>query len=133
MEPEVSKEEEESEAMISMDNCANENSKDEIVIRSDDMNTDEKEAKIGSQEDMSGRKPYPVILEAKPQHSGPAILDLEENTKIKEENSSTTSNLEAGKIHIDNGMVPTDSAEESVDIVQYEMASKAEGEAIQVM
>ena len=82
---------------------------------------------------MSGRKPYPVILEAKPQHSGPAILDLEENTKIKEENSITTSNLEAEKIHIDNGMVPTDSAEESVDIVQYEMASKAEGEAIQVM
>ena len=82
-------------------------------------------------EDVNKEKSYPVILEAKPQHLGPAMQTLTEESKIKEEEDIKTMN-DDGEIPVSDVMLQTDADHGATTIVQYETSPKMEGEPIQV-
>ena len=80
-------------------------------------------------------KSYPVILEAKPQHPGPALVDTKDSKEHglpHNHHSSTNSSDNDGQIPENEGM-PSQDPTESDRIVQYAVAPKIEGEELQVI
>jgi hypothetical protein len=130
MESKVSKEDETSEEMLTTDQVEDEELKEE-------EQTDQNDAEdngIGYTEAniIQQRKSYPVILEAKPQHSGLTIHNTEEEGKFKEEDASNISNVDDGEMTVNGVMLPSDSPNGGTTIVQYAVTPKIEGEEIQV-
>ena len=85
--------------------------------------------------DGKENKSYPVILEAKPQHPGPALVDTKdgkENGLPQNHHASTNSSDNDGQIPENEGM-PSQDPTESDRIVQYAVAPKIEGEELQVI
>ena len=82
--------------------------------------------------DIQERKSYPVILEAKPQHSGQAILNMTEEVVAKEEDNGNNSNLNEEEITVNGVLLQPDSPNGSATIVQYAIPPKMEGEEVQV-
>ena len=107
-----------------LDHKENKGTDDDAVAEMDARNSDS--------DDVHTQKSYPVILEAKPQHYGPAILNLAEEGKIKEEDATNTSHLDDGDIPVSGVMLPTGTTDGSTTIVQYAVTPKIEGERIQV-
>ena len=78
---------------------------------------------------------YPVILEAKPQHPGPALVDTKaskEHGPPQNHHPSTNSRDNDGQIP-KNEVMPSQDPTESDRIVQYAVAPKIEGDELQVI
>ena len=78
---------------------------------------------------------YPVILEAKPQHPGPALVDTKaskEHGLPQNHHASTNSSDNDGQMP-ENSVMPSQDPTESDRIVQYAVAPKIEGEELQVI
>ena len=132
MESKASKEDETSEEMLNTDQVEDEELKEEELIKMDQNDAEENGIGYPEANIIQQRKSYPVILEAKPQHSGLTIHSTEEEGKFKEEDASNISNVDDGEITVNNVMLPSDSPNEGTTIVQYAVTPKIEGEEIQV-
>ena len=79
---------------------------------------------------------YPVILEAKPQHTGPSLVDTKEGKEYglpQNHHASNNSNDDDGKAPKNNVILTQDQTVESDTILQYAVAPKIEGEELQVI
>ena len=100
-----------------------------------DFKEDDPKGDMGANNDKENNS-YPVILEAKPQHTGPALADTkegEEHELPQNHHASNDSNDDDGKAPKNNVMVSQDQTIESDTIVQYAVAPKIEGEELQVI
>ena len=104
--------------------------KDEDIKACDSI-SDVKKQENDSLNDVSERKSYPVILEAKPQHSGPALMRMVDDEKVKEENSASNPSVGGGEMVVNGVLVPSDAPDGSATIVQYAVAPKIEDGAVQ--
>ena len=100
-------------------------------VKEGDSISDVKKLEDDSPNNVSERKSYPVILEAKPQHSGPALMKMVEDEKIKEENSTSNPSLGGEEMVVNGVLVPSDAPDGSATIVQYAVAPKMEDGAVQ--
>ena len=104
-----------------------ENKKEEIEGKSEDKTVNEK------LETKPEKRSHHVILEAKPQHFGPAMVELAENEKITDVDTSNYSNSDSRQLPMSGVMLPADTdGDGPTTIVQYAVDPKVEGEAIQV-
>ena len=84
--------------------------------------------------DGKENKSYPVILEAKPQHPGPALVDTKDSREhelTQTHHASTNSSDNDGQTP-ENNVMPSQDSTESDAIVQYAVAPKMEEEELQV-
>ena len=132
VESKVPKEDENSKEILTTDQLKDEKFKEEELIKTDHNDTEENEVGYPGSNIIRERKSYPVILEAKPQHSGLSIQTTEEEGKVKEEDTTNISNVDDGDITVNGVMLPSDSPDGSTTIVQYAVTPKIEGEEIQV-
>ena len=123
---------ENSKGKLTLDQSNEGNLDQEEDKRANDNAINESDPRNTNSDDVSEKKSYPGILEAKPQHFVHAILNLAEQGKIKDEDNTNTSNLDDGEIPVGSVMLPTDTADGSTTIVQYAVTPKIEGEQIQV-
>ena len=105
--------------------------KKDVDIKARDSLSDVKKLENSNPNDASERKSYPVILEAKPQHSGPALMRMVDDEKVKEENSTSNPSLGGEEMVVNGVLVPTDTPDGSATIVQYAVAPKMEDGAVQ--
>lgn len=108
--------------------------KEQDTVETDVRVAEENEKATSGLEDMPERKSYPVILEAKPQHSGPAMMKMVQDASIKEEDVTNTASLRSEEEMVVNGvLIPTDTSNGQPTIVQYAVDQKLEeGPAVQV-
>ena len=105
--------------------------KKDADVKADDSTSEVQKLENGNPNEESERKSYPVILEAKPQHSGPALMKMVEDEKIKEENSTSNPSLGGEEMVVNGVLVPSDAPDGSATIVQYAVAPKMEDGAVQ--
>ena len=115
----------------------NTTSKEEIkeqgTVETDVRVSEENEKATSGSEDMPERKSYPVILEAKPQHSGPAVMKMVQDGSIKEEDATNTASVASEDMVVNGVLIPTDTSNGQATIVQYAVDQKLEeGPAVQV-
>ena len=113
------------------DTIEKEINKDELTKSDASVSEETGKIKDGSNEG-SERKSYPIILEAKPQHSGPALMKTVDNGKIKEEDVANNSSMEEEQMVVNGVLLPTGTSDGSATIVQYAVAPKIEEGQIQV-
>ena len=107
--------------------------KEQDTVETDVRVAEENEKATSGLEDMPERKSYPVILEAKPQHSGPAVMKLVQDGSIKEEDVTNTASLGSEEMVVNGVLIPTDTSNGQAAIVQYAVDQKLEeGPAVQV-
>ena len=122
---------------IQAEENSNATSKEEIkeqdTVETDVRVSEENEKATSGSEDMPERKSYPVILEAKPQHSGPAVMKMVQDGSIKEEDATNTASLGSEEMVVNGVLIPTDTSNGQPTIVQYAVDQKLEeGPAVQV-
>ena len=104
-----------------------ENKKEELEGKKEDKSVND------NLENMPEKRSHHVILEAKPQHFGPAMVHLAENEKITDEDTANYSNSDSRQLPVSGVMLPADTDDGGpTTIVQYAVDPKVEGEAIQV-
>ena len=104
-----------------------ENKEEETEEKSEDKTVNQK------LETNPEKRSHPVILEAKPQHFGPAMVQLDESGKITDEDTTNYSNSDSRQLPMSGVILPADTdCDDPTTIVQYAVDPKVEGEAIQV-
>ena len=80
-------------------------------------------------------KSYPVILEAKPQHPGPALVDTKDCKEygLPQNHHANTNSSDNDGQKPENNVMPSQDSTESDTIVQYAVAPKIEGDELQVI
>ena len=107
--------------------------KEQDTVGTDVRVAEENEKATSGLEDMPERKSYPVILEAKPQHSGPAMMKMVQDASIKEDVTNTASLRSEEEMVVNGVLIPTDTSNGQPTIVQYAVDQKLEeGPAVQV-
>ena len=114
------------------DTIEEEINQDEQLTKTDATASEETGENTNVSNGVSERKSYPIILEVKPQHSGPALMKTGENGKIKEEDITNNSSLEEEQMVVNGVLLPTDASDGSATIVQYAVAPKIEEGQVQV-
>lgn len=119
-------------------NCKDESNREDIHEEENKMEEIEikmEEESVNDDSDtMPEKRSHHVILEAKPQHFGPAMVQLSEHEKIKDKETPNNSNTDDKQIPVSGIMLPADTDDDDgpTTIIQYAVDPKLEGEPVQV-